>query len=76
MNGARGVVVSYDSAAGIGAIVDDGGATVPFQCVGIADGSREIAAGTAVRFARLPRLGRTEATAIEPVAIAATTAAP
>lgn len=63
----RGVVADYDSAAGLGAITAADGALVPFQCIAIADGTREIAAGTAVRFVPLRRLGRIEAAAIEPL---------
>ena len=35
----------------------------PFHCIAIADGSRTIAVGTAVKFDLLPKLGRYEATA-------------
>lgn len=71
MNAGR--VASYDSPAGLGVVVADDGTEHPFQCIAIADGSREIAPGTAVRFTPLARLGRIEATAIEPLASMVTT---
>ena len=37
------------------------GTGYPFHCIEIADGSRDIAVGTAVDFALLPKLGRYEA---------------
>ena len=44
----HGVVVSFDVDRGFGAIEVDGGETVGFHCVAIADGSRTIDVGTAV----------------------------
>ncbi len=61
----RGTVQSFDPAVGLGVVVADGGEVYPFHCVAIADGSRAIAAGAAVRFEVVARLGRYEATAIE-----------
>ncbi len=52
-----GVVAAFDDAAGLGRILGDDGDTVDFHCVSISDGSRHIAEGTPVTFAR--RLGPT-----------------
>ena len=61
----RGVVDSYDTAAGYGAI-RDGGDCWWFHCTAIADGTREIGDGAAVTFAvTAGRRGRWEATAVE-----------
>lgn len=62
----RGVVESFDAAAGLGQIRADDGSSVPFHCMSIADGSRSIAVGAEVTFHLLPKLGRYEATAIAP----------
>jgi hypothetical protein len=54
-------VAAFDEPAGIGEIVGDDdrvkGSLFPFQCVEIADGSRAIDVGQAVRFHPLPRFG-------------------
>ena len=62
----EGVVESFDDAVGLGVVLTTGGRRVPFHCIGIADGSRTIAAGTPVRFDLRPGLGRYEATALRP----------
>ena len=62
----RGTVAMFDDAAGLGEIRASDGRRVAFHCVGIADGTRTIAVGTAVEFELLPKLGRYEATAIRP----------
>jgi len=62
----NGVVVAFDDASGLGEVEADGGRRIPFHCVGIADGTRTIAVGTAVEFGLLPKLGRYEATDIRP----------
>ena len=62
-----GRVASFDHEVGLGRVEADGGRTYPFHCVAIADGSRQIAPGTRVRFrvaAGLP--GRWEAAEIRP----------
>lgn len=66
---ATGVVAAFDESRGLGTVrVDDGGDEVPFHCTAIADGSRTIAVGRAVRFRLMPgRLGRWEADALAPV---------
>jgi cold shock CspA family protein len=60
----RGTVTAFDSAAGLGEITDDGGHVVPFHCIVIADGTRQIAVGTDVEFDLIPKLGRYEASNI------------
>ena len=62
----RGMVAAFDEASGLGEVATDDGSRVAFHCVGIADGTRTIAVGTAVEFELLPKLGRYEATAIRP----------
>jgi cold shock CspA family protein len=47
-------------------VVAADGQRLPFHCIGIADGTRTIAAGTAVRFDLRAGLGRYEATALRP----------
>lgn len=61
----EGVVRDFSEAAGLGH-VESGDSLYPFHCIDIADGSRVIAAGTRVTFSVVPRLGRYEATRIEP----------
>lgn len=61
----NGIVSGFDDARGLGEI-DVHGATVPFHCVSIADGSRTIAIGTSVTFVLLAKLGRREAGDIRP----------
>ena len=62
----EGVVESFDDAVGLGVVRAIDGRQVPFHCIGIADGSRTIAAGTPVRFDLRAGLGRYEATALRP----------
>lgn len=62
-----GTVSSFDEEVGLGEIAGDDGATYGFHCIEIADGSRSIDVGTAVRFALLAKFGRSEAAAIRPV---------
>lgn len=62
-----GTVTAFDDPRGLGEVTDEDGRVLPFHCTAIADGSRTIEVGTAVRFevrAGLP--GRWEAAAIEP----------
>jgi len=63
----RGRVRRFDDASGLGEIDDDGGGSVAFHCVAIADGTRTIAEGTAVRFTLVAKLGRWEAAGVRPV---------
>ena len=46
----RGTVTSFDKVVGLGEITRDDGAVVPFHCIVIADGSRDIPIGTEVEF--------------------------
>lgn len=57
----RGTVTTFDKAVGLGEITADDGTTVPFHCIVIADGSRDIPVGVTVEFDLLPKLGRYEA---------------
>ena len=61
----NGTVREFDEATGLGVIsaADDG--AFPFHCIEIADGTRTIDAGQAVRFRLLPRFGAFQAGAIE-----------
>ena len=64
---ATGVVASFDDHRGDGAIAVDDGTILPFHCTQIADGSRRIEVGSAVRFTTVAgRAGRWEAGGIEP----------
>ena len=58
-----GIVTDFDREVGLGVIEADG-RRYPFHCIEIADGSRDIAVGTAVSFDLLCKLGRYEAAAI------------
>lgn len=58
-------MTAFDEPRGLGEITGEDGATYPFHCTGIADGSRTIDEGAEVRFDVIPgRLGRWEAWAI------------
>jgi CspA family cold shock protein len=61
----QGTVREFDEAKGIGEIVDGDGRRFLFQCIEIADGTREIDVGQPVRFRTLPRFGAFQAGAIE-----------
>ena len=58
----RGTVTTFDRAVGLGEITADDGSLVPFHCIAIADGTRDIPVGVGVEFELLPKLGRYEAT--------------
>ena len=60
----RGTIATFDKAVGLGEITRDDGWIVPFHCIVIADGSRDIPVGVEVEFDLLPKLGRYEATHI------------
>lgn len=60
-----GTVTSFDDVTGLGEITGADGATIPFHCVSIADGTRTIEVGARVRFSELLKLGRREAGRIE-----------
>ena len=60
-----GIVVEFDAERGLGRIATaDERRSFPFHCTQIADGTRSVAVGAAVRFDVLAKLGRYEATAI------------
>lgn len=56
-----GTVVSFDRHIGLGELLGDDGVRLPFHCIEIADGSRDIAVGARVRFGHRLKLGRVEA---------------
>lgn len=61
-----GTVVAFDERRGLGTIRGADGGEYPFHATCIADGSRSIEAGAAVRFEVVAgHLGRWEAAAIE-----------
>ncbi len=63
----RGTVERFDAGTGLGEILGADGARYPFHSTVIADGSRDIAVGTAVVFDVVPgHLGRWEAAAVGP----------
>jgi cold shock CspA family protein len=57
----RGTVTAFDKVVGLGEITSDGGWVVPFHCIVIADGSRDIPIGVDVEFDLMCKLGRYEA---------------
>ena len=59
-----GTVVEFDAAVGLGRLSTSDGATYPFHCIEIADGSRVVALGTQVTFDVICKLGRYEAARI------------
>jgi cold shock CspA family protein len=63
----RGVVAAFDEAVGLGQVVEAGsGAAYRFHCTQIADGTRRIDVGTAVRFTVQPgRDGTWEAVGVD-----------
>jgi cold shock CspA family protein len=63
----EGTVAQFDDRRGWGTVRAASGAEHFFHCTAIADGSRSIEPGTAVRFVVVAgRLGRWEASAVEP----------
>lgn len=58
----NGTVAEFDEARGLGVVTAEDGTTYPFHCTQIADGSRTVDVGAAVRFDVGPGLpGRWEA---------------
>ncbi len=57
----RGTVTTFDKVVGLGEITCGDGSVVPFHCIVIADGSRDIPIGTEVEFDIMCKLGRYEA---------------
>ncbi len=63
----NGVVVAFDEHAGYGTVRSDDGRELFFHCTAIADGSRTIDEGAAVRFDVVPgHHGRWEAANLVP----------
>ena len=60
-----GTVAEFDEPTGIGLIVSADGQRFVFQCIEIADGTRDIDVGQAVSFRLLPRFGAFQAGVIE-----------
>jgi cold shock CspA family protein len=60
----RGTVTAFDKVVGLGEITRDDGLVVPFHCIVIADGTRDIPIGVGVEFDLMGKLGRYEATHI------------
>lgn len=64
---ATGTVTEFDAHRGLGTIESDDGHRYPFHCTQVADGTRDIAVGTKVRFEVVAGvLGRREAAALTP----------
>ena len=57
----RGTVTTFNKVVGLGEITRDDGWVVPFHCIVIADGSRDISIGAEVEFDLMCKLGRYEA---------------
>ena len=57
----HGTVTAFDRKVGLGEITRDDGVVVPFHCIVIADGSRDIPVGADVEFDLMGKLGRYEA---------------
>lgn len=56
-----GVVADFDEATGLGVVMSNSGAGIPFHCISIADGTRTISPGTRVRYEAVFRTKRVEA---------------
>ena len=61
----NGTVREFDEPKGIGEIVSADGTLFLFQCIEIADGTRDIDVGRTVSFRPLPRFGAFQAGAVE-----------
>lgn len=61
-----GTVVSFDRDVGLGELLGDDGVRLPFHCIEVTDGSRDIAVGARVRFGHRLKLGRVEAAQLIP----------
>jgi len=65
--GRDGVVVEFDAKRGLGTVETVDGTRLPFHCTAIADGTRSVAVGSAVRYDVVPgALGRWEAALLRP----------
>jgi len=68
MAGSRGTVREFDDAKGWGTVTGEDGTDLFFHCTAIADGTRTIAAGTAVTYEVVAgRQGRYEASGLTPI---------
>jgi cold shock CspA family protein len=66
-DGHEGVVVEFDATRGLGSVETVEGTRLPFHCTAIADGTRSVAVGSAVRYDVVPgALGRWEAAFLRP----------
>ncbi len=63
----RGTVTQFDKDVGLGEITRDDGQVVPFHCIVISDGSRDIPVGVEVEFELMCKLGRYEAAHVAPI---------
>lgn len=63
----RGRVTAFDKVVGLGEITRDDGRVVPFHCIVISDGSRDIPIGVEVEFDLMCKLGRYEADHVESI---------
>jgi cold shock CspA family protein len=63
---AQGTVATFDREVGLGTVRAADGTVLPFHCIEIADGSRDIAVGTSVDFSVIAKLGRYEAAGVTP----------
>lgn len=62
-----GTVTMFDDAVGLGEVIDDAGRRHGFHCTAIADGSRTVAVGAAVRYSVIAgHAGSFEADALTP----------
>ena len=61
----EGVITAFDAAVGLGT-VDLDGVSVPFHCIAISDGSRNISVGAPVTVVTSRRFGRREAVKVTP----------
>lgn len=60
----EGVVTEFNDDRGLGTVLSDDGVAFLFHVIEIADGTRSIDVGQAVRFEPLPRFGTLQAGAI------------
>jgi CspA family cold shock protein len=60
-----GTVVEFDAVVGLGVVESSTGERHAFHCIEIADGTREIAIGTAVAYDLLGKFGRYEAANVQ-----------
>lgn len=77
LEGGQGTVVEFDYERGLGTLLADDGRRLGFHCTAVADGSRQVEAGTRVTFEVMAgRRGRWEATAIRPSGVGPSPSSP